>query len=79
MENCRPATPLSIHDMDSKVLLDFLAMLKRLGKVGSSGEEKEAEGMWKKVEGCALGRLMVLKEKCGQEMDDSLVSSLDFF
>jgi U3 small nucleolar RNA-associated protein 20 len=73
-------------EVDSKVLLDFLARLKRLGKVGGggggSGEKKEkevAEGMWKKVEGYAVGRLTVLKEKCGQEMDDSLVSNLDFF
>ena len=67
-------------DMDSKVLLHFLARVKRLGKVGGGGEkEKEAEGMWKKVEGCAVGRLTVLKEKCGREMDDSLVSSLDYF
>ena len=67
-------------DVDSKVLLDFLARLKRMGKVGGSGEkEKEAEGMWKKVEGYAVGRLTVLKEKCGREMNDSLVSSLNLF
>lgn len=57
--------------MDSKVLLHFLARLKRLGKVGGSdGKEKEAERMWKKVEGYAVGRLTVLKEKCDREMDD---------
>lgn len=62
-------------DFDSKVLLDFLARLKRVGKVGGSGgKEKEAEGMWKKVEGCAVRRLMALKENCSREMDDSLVS-----
>ena len=62
-------------EVDSKVLLDFLARLKRTGKVGDSGEkEKEVEGMWKKVEGYAVGRLTVLKEECGREMDDSLVS-----
>jgi hypothetical protein len=60
--------------VDSKVLLDFLARLKRLGKVGGDGKEKEAEGMWKKVESYAVGRLTVLKEKCGREMDESLVS-----
>ena len=62
-------------EVDSKVLLDFLARLKRVGKVGGSGEkEKEAEGMWKKVEGYAVARLKALKVKCGREMDDSLVS-----
>ena len=62
-------------EVDSKVLLDFLARLKKVEKVGGSGEkEKEAEGMWKKVEGYAVARLTVLKEKCGREMDDSLVS-----
>jgi hypothetical protein len=57
--------------------LDFLARLKRLGKVDGSdgnGKEKEAEHMWKKVEGYAVGRLTVLKEKCDREMDESLVS-----
>jgi U3 small nucleolar RNA-associated protein 20 len=62
-------------DVDSKKLLDFLARLKRAGKVGGSGEkEKEAEGMWNKVEVYAVARLTALKEKCGREMDDSLVS-----
>ena len=62
-------------EVDSKVLLDFLARLKKVEKVGCSGEkEKEAEGMWKKVEGYAVARLTTLKEKCGREMDDSLVS-----
>jgi len=51
-----------------------LARLKRLGKVGGDGKEKEAERMWKKVEGYADGRLTVLKKKCGREMDESLVS-----
>ena len=64
-------------DVDSKVLLDFLARLKRLGRVGGSGEkEKEAEGMWKKTEEYAVAKLTALKEKCGREMDDSLVSSI---
>ena len=62
-------------EVDSEVLLCFLARLKRVGKVGGSGEkEKEAEGVWKKVEGHAVARLTALKEKCGREMDDSLVS-----
>ena len=67
------------QDVDSKTLLDFLARLKRVGKVGGSGEkekekEKDAEGVWKKVEEYAVARLTALKEKCGQEMDDSWVS-----
>ena len=67
-------------DVDSKVLLVFLARLKRVGKVGGNDEKvKEAEGMWKKVEGYAVGRLTVLKEKCGREMDDALVSIYIFF
>jgi hypothetical protein len=62
-------------DVDSKNLLDFLARLKRMGKVGGGGErEKEAEGMWKKVEEYAVARLTALDEKCGPEMDESLVS-----
>ena len=61
-------------DVDSKTLLDFLARLKRVGKVGGCGEmEKEAEGVWKKVEGYAVERLMALKEKCGREIDDASV------
>jgi U3 small nucleolar RNA-associated protein 20 len=63
------------QDMDSKTLLDFLARLKRVGKVGGSGEkEKEVEGVWKKVEEYAVARLTALMEKCGQEMDDSWVN-----
>ena len=65
-------------DMDSKVLLNFLARLRRVGKVGGSGggkeKEKEAEGVWKKVEEYALARLTALKEKCGREMEGSWVS-----
>jgi U3 small nucleolar RNA-associated protein 20 len=62
-------------EVDSKVLVDFLARLKKLGKIGGSGEKgKEGEGMWTKVEGYAVARLTDLKEKCGREMDDSLVS-----
>lgn len=66
-------------EVDSKVLLDFLARLKRVGKIGGNGEkEKEAEGMWKKVEVYAVARLTDLKEKCGREMDDALVSIFFF-
>ena len=63
-------------DVDFRVLLDFLARLKRVGKVGGNGgeKEKEAEGVWKKVEEYAVARLTALKEKCGREIDDSLVS-----
>ena len=62
-------------DLDLKILLDFLARLKRMGKVGGSGErKKEAEGMWKKVEKYAVARLTALEEKCGREMDESLIS-----
>ena len=56
----------------------FLARLRRAGKVGGSGvekeKEKEAEGVWKKVEEYAIARLMDLKEKCRREMEDSWVS-----
>ena len=45
--------------MDSKTLLDFLARLNRVGKVGDSNEkEKEVEDVWKRVEGYAVERLM---------------------
>lgn len=59
-------------DVDSKVLLEFLARLKRVGKIGV--EKEKAEGVWKKVEEYAVVRLTALKEKCGQEMEDSWVS-----
>ena len=66
-------------DMDSKVLLNFLARLRRVGKVGGSGggkeKEKEAEGVWKKLEEYAFARLAALKEKCGREMEGSWVSA----
>jgi hypothetical protein len=66
--------------VNSKVLLNFLARLKRVGKVGGNGgKDKEVEGMWKKVEVYAVGRLTDLKEKCGREMDDALVSVLFFW
>lgn len=64
-------------DVDSGVLLNFLARLRRVGKIGGSivekEKEKEAEGVWKKVEEYAVARLMALKEKCGREMVDSWV------
>lgn len=64
--------------IDSGVLLNFLARLRRASKVGGSGvekeKEKEAEGVWKKVEGYAIARLMDLKEKCRREMEDFWVS-----
>ena len=64
-------------EVDSKVLVDFLARLRRAGKVGSNvgkEKEKEAEVVWKKVEEYAIARLVTLKEGCGREMEDSLVS-----
>ena len=67
-------------EVDSRVLLDFLARLKRVGMVGGNdGKEKEAEGMWKKVEVYAVARLTDLKERCDREMDDALVSILFFW
>ncbi|KAF8805205.1 hypothetical protein BYT27DRAFT_7105392 [Phlegmacium glaucopus] len=65
-------------DVDLKILLDFLARLKRVGKVGGNGvekeKEKEGESVWKKAEEYAVARLTILKEKCGREMEDSWVS-----
>ena len=61
-------------DVDPKILLDFLARLKRVGKVGSDEKGKEADGVWMKVEGYAVARLTDMQEKCGREMDDSWVS-----
>lgn len=65
-------------EIDPKVLLAFLARLRRVGKVGGSGDEKEkgkeAESVWEKVEEYAIARMTASKEKYGREMDDSWVS-----